>query len=160
MSRNNLLTGVAAQAQSLPNLMVDAKYGSAAQIMALPAARLVGILEDPGASVYARAKACQRLAVIGDRSAVPALGKLLAHPQLAVYARFALEPLPDPAADDALRAALPAAEGKLLVGIVNSIGQRRKDGKVLAALEKLRHNADLEVAQAADSALARIRRPL
>lgn len=147
------------QSQKLPNLMKDEKYGSAEAIMALPAARLVAILRDSGASVYARAKACQRLAVVGDRSAVAALEPLLADPQLSVYARFALEPIPDPAVDDALRGALAKVQGKLLVGVINSIGQR-KDVKVLGALEKLRHDQDSEVVQAADAALAHIRPPL
>jgi hypothetical protein len=136
--------------------MVDAQYGSAAEIMALPPARLVAILQAPGASEYAKAKACQRLAVVGDKGAVPALAALLADPHLSLYARFALEPLPDPAADEALRAALGKLSGMLLVGVVNSIG-RRKDVKAIAALEGFRHNPDIEVARAADAALARIR---
>ena len=158
MSRNLSLTGklVAAQAQRLPNLLKDDKYGSAEQIMSLPVPKLVALLRDPGASVYARAKACQRLAVVGDGSAVPAIAPLLADEHLAVYARFALEPLPDPAADDALRAALPKLNGILLVGVINSIG-RRRDKKALPMLEKLRYNPDHEVVRAADVALARIR---
>jgi HEAT repeat protein len=139
--------------------MVDEKYGNAAQIMALPAARLVAILKDPGASAYARAKACQRLAVVGDKTAVPALAPLLADPQLSHYARFALEPIPDPSADDALGAALEKVKGKLLVGVINSIGQR-KDARAINALAKLLTDADSEVAQAASAALARIRPPL
>jgi HEAT repeat protein len=147
------------QAQSLPNLMKDEKYGSPEEIMKLPAARLVAILKDPQASVYARAKACQRLAVIGDGSAAPALAPLLTDPQLSHYARTALEPLPDASADDALRAAMPMVKGNLLIGVINSIG-RRRDTKAIGALEKLRHDGDVEVAWAADAALARIRPPL
>jgi len=140
-------------------MMKDDKYGTAAQIMALPLPRLVALLQDSGASVYAKAKACQRLAVIGDKTAVPALAPLLADPQLSHYARTALEPIPDRAADDALRAALGKVQGALLIGVIGSIGMRR-DGSAAAALEKLRHDADTEVGRAADSALARIRPPL
>jgi HEAT repeat protein len=147
------------QAQSLPNLMKDEKYGSAEEIMKLPAAKLVAILKDSQASIYARAKACQRLAVIGDGSAAPALAPLLTDPQLSHYARTALEPLPDASADDALRAAMPLVKGKVLIGVINSIG-RRRDVKAIAALEKMRHDTDVEVAWAADAALARIRPPL
>jgi hypothetical protein len=139
--------------------MKDPKYGSAAQIMALPAARLVELLQDSEASVYAKAKACQRLAVTGDRRAVAAIAPLLTDAQLSLYARFALEPLPDAAADDALRAALGKVSGNLLIGVINSIGLR-KDVKVLVELEKLRHDQDPEVILAADAALARIRPPL
>jgi HEAT repeat protein len=139
--------------------MVDAKYGSPAQIMALPPARLIAILEDRGASVYAKAKACQQLAIVGDKAAVPALAALLTDPRLSHYARFGLEPIPDPSVDEALRAALAKVKGRPLVGVINSIG-RRKDTKALDALAKLRHNTDSEVAQAAEAALARIRPPL
>jgi HEAT repeat protein len=147
------------QAQELPNLMVDEKYGGADRIMALPVAKLVAILQDPVASEYARALACQRLAVVGDRSAVPALAALLTDAHLSNYARFALEPLPDGSADAALRSALGKAQGVLLVGVINSIGHRR-DAQAIGALERLRHDASAEVAQAADAALARIRPPL
>ena len=139
--------------------MVDEKYGSAAQIMAQPSSKLIAILKDPDGSVYAKAKACQRLAVVGDRTAVPALAALLSHPQLSHYARFGLEPNPDASADEALRAALGTLQGTLLVGVINSIGHRR-DAKAVAALGKLRSDADNEIARAADAALARIRPPL
>ena len=146
------------QAAQIPP-MVDEKYGSAAQIMALPPGKLIAILKDPAASVYARAKACQRLAVVGDKTAVPALAALLADPQLSHYARFALEPNPDPSVNEALRAALGKVKGKLLVGVINSIGHR-KDAKAINALAELLHDADSEVAKAANDALARIRPPL
>mgnify|MGYP001583437061 FL=1 len=138
--------------------MVDEKYGSPAQLMALPPAKLIAILKDPQASAYAKAKACQRLAVVGDKTAVPALAALLTDPQLSHYARFGLEPIPDPAVEEALRAALGKVQGKLLVGVINSIGYR-KDTKALPALAKLLQDADPEVAQAANAALARVRPP-
>jgi len=141
-----------------PAPMVDEKYGSSAEIMALAPARLIAILKEPGASVYAKAKACQRLAVVGDKSAVPALAALLGDPQLAHYARFGLEPIPDPSADDVLRDALKKLKGSLLVGVINSIGHRR-DAKAVGALAKLLYDGDTEVAQAAAAALGRISSP-
>ena len=156
-----ILLGPPAAAQQRPPdpaPMVDEKYGDAAAIMALPAAKLVALLKDPGASVYARAKACQRLAVVGDRTAVPALAALLTDPQLSHYARFGLEPIPDPSADEALRGALEKVKGRLLVGVVNSIG-RRKDARAIPALSRLVRDADTEVARAAEAALARCRPP-
>lgn len=139
--------------------MADEKYGSPAQMMALPPPKLIAILKDPNASVYAKAKACQQLAVVGDKAAVPALAALLADPRLSHYARFGLEPIPDPSVDEALRAALGRVKGGLLVGVINSIGHR-KDTKALNALAKLQHDADSEVATAAVAALARLRPPL
>src|SRR4051794_31223383 len=103
MSRNRLFGSVAMQtappATAAPvqasrvkpvasEMMKDAKYGTAAEVMALPVARLTAILQDSSASVYARAKACQRLAVIGDKSAAPGLAAMLGNAQLAVYARM------------------------------------------------------------------------
>jgi len=161
MPRKNLHTEIAfaPQSQQLSNLMKDDTYGTAGEIMSLPVPKLVAILRDPNASEYVRAKACQRLAVVGDRSAVPALAALLADSHLSHYARTALEPMPDSAADEALRAALPKLKGNLLIGVINSIGQRR-DVQAIGVLEKLRHDNDIEVAQAADAALARVRPPL
>jgi HEAT repeat protein len=140
----------------MDQMMKDPKYGRAADIMALPTAKLVAILQDPGATVYARAKACQRLAVVGDKSAVPALAALLTDPQLSHYARTGLETNPDPSASDALRAALGKVKGAQLVGVISSIGKRR-DRRAIRQLEELRHHADIEVCRAADSALALIR---
>ncbi len=136
--------------------MVDGKYGSAEQIMSLPASRLIAILNDRDGSEYAKAKACQRLAVIGGPQAVPALAALLSDPKLSHYARFGLEPNPDSSAGAALLGALDRVQGSLLVGIINSIGNR-KDKRAIAALGKLRSHTDLEVARAADAALAKIR---
>lgn len=139
-----------------PKPMVDDKYGTAEAIMGLPPAKLVALLRDPGASAYAKAKACQRLAVTGDKTAVPALAALLGDAQLGAYARFGLEPNPDVSADDALRAALGKLQGASLVGVINSIG-RRKDTKAIGELAKLRMSSEGEVARAADAALAQIR---
>ena len=136
--------------------IVDEKYGSAEEIMALRPERLVGILKDQEASVFARAKACQRLAVTAKASAVPALEALLPDPEVSHYARFALEAIPDPSVDEALRRALGKVEGKLLVGVINSLG-RRKDVRALPALAGLLHSEDSEVAQAAAAAMSRIR---
>jgi len=44
------------------------------QIMTQPEAQLIKILKNSHAPLFDRAKACQRLAVVGTRKAVPALG--------------------------------------------------------------------------------------
>ena len=61
---------------------------------------------------------------------MPELAKLLADEQLASWARIALEAIPGPAADEALRKAPDSLKGKLLVGTINSIGVRRDAGAV------------------------------
>jgi len=131
---------------------------TAEQIMALPADKLIAILQDKSAPLFEKAKACQRLAVIGGRNAVPALAALLTDEQLSHYARYGLEPNPDPSASEALRAALSKVKGRLLIGIINSIAHR-KDTRAIDAIAKLRLDPDLEVSKAADAALAHIRPP-
>jgi len=128
---------------------------NAEEIMALDQPGLIGILKDPAAPLFSKAKACQRLAVIGTKEAVPALAALLWDPQAAHYARFGLEPIPDPSVDDALRQALGNLQGRLRVGVIDSIG-RRRDARAVDALTKLLNNSDGEVAQAAAAALGRI----
>lgn len=118
------------------------------------AQKLIGILKSQ-APIFEKAKACQRLAVIGSREAVPVLAELLGDEQLAHYARFALEPIPDPSVDEALRGAMENLHGKLLVGAINSIGQRR-DAKAAEALAKRLGGQDPEAAAAAAAALGRI----
>jgi HEAT repeat protein len=131
----------------------------AAEIMRLPADKAVALLAKVDATVFEKAKACQRLAVVGGPEAVPTLAKLLADPQLSHYARIALEPMPGQAATDVLRAGLDTAQGRLLVGVVNSVGLRR-DTRAIPRLMQLRQSSDPEVAAAADVALARVRPPL
>src|SRR5687768_5466024 len=72
-----------------------------------------------------KALACKNLAVHGSAAAVPELAKLLTDEKLASWARIPLEAIPGAAADEALRGALDSAQGRLLVGVINSIGVRR-----------------------------------
>ncbi|HEY9175358.1 MAG TPA: HEAT repeat domain-containing protein [Verrucomicrobiae bacterium] len=102
-----------------------------------------------------KALACKTLAVYGSAEAVPALAPLLADEQLASWARIALEVIPGAAADDALREALGKVNGKLLVGVINSIAVRR-DAKAVTPLIAKLGDADPEVASAAAVALGHI----
>lgn len=102
-----------------------------------------------------KAMACKQLAVYGSADAIPALAPLLANEELASWARIALEVIPGSAADKALREAMPKLQGKLLVGVINSIGVRR-DPKAVGALVSKLKAADVEVASAAAVALGRI----
>jgi len=102
-----------------------------------------------------KAVPCKLLAVYGSRDAVPALAALLPDPQLSSWARIALEAIPDPSADEALRAAMPKVQGLLLVGVINSIGNRH-DTKAVGALVKRLQDPDPAVASAAAVALGHI----
>jgi HEAT repeat protein len=116
--------------------------------------RLAAFLE--GKSTYAAKDAvCRHLGIIGTEVSVPVLARMLATPETAGIARYALERIPAPAAVQALRNALPASTGKARVGIVNSLGSRR-DSASIGAVSKLAGAADPAVAAAAVAALGEI----
>lgn len=98
---------------------------------------------------------CKQLAIYGTDEAVPTLMGLLADEELASWARIALEAIPGPAADEALRDAMGTLQGRLLVGTINSIGVRR-DARAVDGLIKKLNDADADVASAAAVALGHI----
>lgn len=98
---------------------------------------------------------CKQLAIYGTDEAVPTLMGLLADEELASWARIALEAIPGPAADEALREAMGTLQGRLLVGTINSIGVRR-DARAVDGLIKKLNDADADVASAAAVALGHI----
>ncbi len=102
-----------------------------------------------------KALACKGLAIYGSAAAVPDLAKLLPNPQLSSWARISLEAIPGEESNEALRNAANSLEGRLLVGMINSIGFRRDVKAVDALAAKLPH-ADPEVAAAAAVALGNI----
>ncbi len=120
-------------------------------------AELLGVLrsEAPPAE---KAITCKLLAIHGSDAAVDELAKLLSDPQLASWARIALEAIPGAAADSALRTAADSLQGKLLVGVINSIGVRQ-DAKAVESLSKRLQDQDASVAAAAAVALGRIGNP-
>lgn len=124
-------------------------------ISTMNAAGLIRILTDAGSPEFKKAKACQRIGELGAKEAVPALSALLGDEHLSVYARYGLEPITDPSADDALRAALSKLKGNGLIGVINSIGKRR-DAKASPALARMIYGSDADVARAAAAALGSI----
>ena len=121
------------------------------------AKRLIDVLGSD-ADTHQKATACQQLAILGDKEAIPALAALLGDEKLAAYARCGLESIADPAAGEALRESLGKVQGKLLIGVVNSIGVRR-DAKAVAALGELAAKGDIDLSGAALMALGRIATP-
>jgi HEAT repeat protein len=120
-------------------------------------AKLIAVLGS-GAAPADKALACKGLAIYGDQQAVPALAALLADEQLASWARIALQSIPGPAAEEALRQALGKLQGRLLIGVINTIAVRG-DAKAADALIARLKDADPEVAQAAAVALGSIGGP-
>jgi HEAT repeat protein len=116
--------------------------------------KLISVLQSD-ASPAEKAITCKRLAVYGTKDAVPALAPLLLDKDLSSWARIALEAIPGPAADEALRGAMGKVQGRLLIGVINSIGVRRDAQAVDGLVAKLK-DSDADVASAAAEALGHI----
>jgi HEAT repeat protein len=102
-----------------------------------------------------KAISCKLLAIYGTEQSIPALSPLLADEELASWARIAIEAIPGPAADTALRNALDKLDGRLLIGVINSISVRRDALAVDALVQKL-GDTDADVASASAIALGHI----
>ena len=110
------------------------------------------------ADTFAKARACQRLAAIGEPEAVPVLAGLLPDGKLSAYARSALEAIRAPAAGSALLEAVPELDGELLLGVVNSLGALG-ERRAVRPLERMARGANDDLAVAALAALGRIATP-
>jgi HEAT repeat protein len=102
-----------------------------------------------------KAVACKQLSIYGTKAAVPELAKLLSDEQMSSWSRIALEAIPDPTADAALIEAAGKLNGKLLVGVINSIGAKRSEDSIEQLTKRLSDN-DEQVAAAAAVALGKI----
>jgi HEAT repeat protein len=118
-------------------------------------AQLIAVLKSEDAPLFDKAKACQQLAMIGTKAAVPVLAGLLGDEKMGHYARYGLEPIPDASVDAALAEASGKLKGGLLIGVINSIAMRDKAESV-DNLKKLLGHSDVEVAAAAAAAMGRI----
>jgi type 1 glutamine amidotransferase/HEAT repeat protein len=98
---------------------------------------------------------CEQLSLIGSKASVPTLARTLQDSATSDMARFGLERIPDPAVDKALRKALSQTTGKIRIGLINTIGQRR-DARAVSALSKLFENSDPLTASAAITALGKV----
>ncbi len=102
-----------------------------------------------------KAIACKNLAIYGSKDSVPELAKLLPDVELSSWARIALEAIPAAEADQALREAAGTLDGRLLVGMLNSLGVRR-DAQSISILASKLGAEDVQVAGAAAVALGLI----
>jgi len=101
---------------------------------------------------------CEQLSIIGTTEEAPALAKLLPDEELSHMARIALERIPGSAANGALLDALGKTKGKILIGVINSLGERR-NGKSVSALVNFITKRDETLASAAAAALGKIGGP-
>ena len=104
------------------------------------AAKLASFL-GTDASFEAKDFCCRQLYIIGTKAEVPAVAKLLPDEKLSHMGRYVLEAMADADADTAMREAMSGVQGKLLIGIVNSLGNRR-DAKSVPAFVKMLGGSD------------------
>jgi hypothetical protein len=117
-------------------------------------AKLIAVLKS-SATPLERGEACRELGRIGSHAAVAPLAGLLGDDKLSHMARYGLEPIPDPAVDEALRDAARKLQGRPLIGVIGSIGVRR-DAKAVDLLAKRLKDSDADVMHAAARALGSI----
>jgi HEAT repeats len=116
--------------------------------------KLIAVIKSD-APLKDKADACRELSLVGTKESVAPLAALLGDDKLSHLARYGLEPIPDPAVDEALRSALPKLKGRPLIGVIGSLGVRR-DTKAVGPIAELLKDTDSDVAQAAARALGRI----
>jgi len=119
--------------------------------------KLLKSLATPGRTEAGLAFICQMLAMVASAKSVPALAPLLKDAKTTEAARYALERVPGPEADAALRAALASLAGPAKAGLIGSIGVR-KDAAAKSALDAIKDSATEPaiVRDAATRALARL----
>jgi HEAT repeat protein len=120
-----------------------------------PVKPLIAVLQSGASSEKEKADACRELARIGTKEAVAPLAALLPDYALSDMSRYGLETIPEPSVDKALRDAGRKLHGRLLVGVIGSIGVRR-DPKAVRLLAQQLRSLNPDVAQAAARALGKI----
>jgi HEAT repeat protein len=117
----------------------------------------IGVLQSQ-ASPRDKSAACAWLKRHGTARSVPALAALLTNEQLSLSARYALESMPVPEAENALIAALAQTSGLLKAGMVSSLGARR-NAAAIPELAKLLSDSDAQIASGSAAALGEIGTP-
>ena len=102
-----------------------------------------------------KAITCKKLAVYGSEAAVADLANLLPDPELSSWARIALEAIPGSASKAALREAAGKLSGRLLIGVLNSLGVLQDTDAIPLLVGKAKEG-DAQEAAAAIAALGEI----
>jgi len=108
-----------------------------------------------GASADCKKFLCRQLMLIGTAQEVPALAALLGDKDLSTAARFALARIPGDAPLSFMRATMTKAPRDLLIGLINTLGERR-DARAVASIAGHLTGADTDVAGACLDALGKI----
>jgi HEAT repeat protein len=107
------------------------------------------------ATYAAKQYMCKELSIVGTEVSVPVLEKLLMDQETSDMARYALERIPGAKVDEVLRKALDKSEGKVKIGVINTLGERR-DAQSVDQLAQLLLNADSQTVAASAAALGKI----
>jgi len=142
-------------ARRLADLIIAALDPARAAERADLSQRLAAVIARPEATPDCRQFACRQLSLVGNAAAVPALAALLPDADSGQMARYALERIPGPEADQALIKALATLKDAALIGAINSLGVRRTAAAIPPLCERLA-SPDDAVAAAAAAALGRI----
>lgn len=111
-----------------------------------------------GATLASKREVCQHLREIGSAVSVPALGKMLMMEETSDMARYTLEKIPGEEAEKALVEVLPKAGGKIRLGIIDSVGNRKARSAV-PQLAKIISASDEQAAIASALSLGKIASP-
>ncbi|RPJ52007.1 MAG: hypothetical protein EHJ95_04595, partial [Methanobacteriota archaeon] len=104
-------------------------YGKPEELKKYEAA-LIDVLKSD-AKYAGKQYAARELSIIGTEQSVSVLAGMLTNQEYSDMARYALERIPGAAVDKALLEALPKAQGKAKIGIVNSLGERARKVDVI-----------------------------
>ena len=120
--------------------------------------KLLVLLNTQNVTCEAKQFACRMLRLVGSEKCVPVLAGFLADEKMGHMSRYALQGLPFPSVDEALRNALSKTTGMRKAGVISSLGVR-KDANSVLLLKPLMTDADRAVARESVSALGRIGSP-
>jgi len=141
----------AAPLEAVEKLVAESRANPAAS---RDLARQLAALLATDAAFDAKQFVCRQLVLIATEEQVPALARLLNDEHLSHLAAAVLVHIGRPASDAALRAALDQASGRLQIGLINALGDRR-DGQAVEKLTALLGGPE-ETAAAAAAALGKI----
>ncbi len=119
------------------------------------AEKLAEALESVETSGEGKRFLCRQLSLVGGAEAVEVLAGILSDKDLSHMARFALQRIPGPEADEALCKAVTTLAGTLRIGVIHCLGERGSTGAV-GALSDCLAGADPDTAAAAAGALGKI----
>ncbi|HPM79870.1 MAG TPA: hypothetical protein PLF81_04195 [Candidatus Anammoximicrobium sp.] len=143
--------------RTLTLTLAAAMLAAASAFAADQEAELLAVLKSD-AGQFEKHEACRVLAHVATKKAVPTLAAMLGDEKMSHMARYALETIPDPSVDVALRDALGKLTGRPLLGVIGSLGVRR-DAQAVDAIAKRLADPDAVTAQAAARALGQIGTP-